>query len=173
VGIPYCNTVPINVKKLEEYKPYKRELKCRVFSFGYHPGVRIKWVDVSEPGISSIFLDQFLFKYIKTNTRQTSNLYLPSSNLAMYQKGIYYSGIKIYNHLLTAIKDLSGDKNTFKLTLKSLVNERTWCTIYSQHLLSNLFITSSCFGLLQFHHQKEQLYLCDILYSISWNKWIV
>jgi hypothetical protein len=30
---------------------------CRVFSFGYIPGVWIKWVDVSEPGISSIFLD--------------------------------------------------------------------------------------------------------------------
>jgi len=37
---------------------------------------------------------------------------------ALYQKGIYYSGIKIYNHLPTAIKNLSGDKNKFKLTLK-------------------------------------------------------
>ena len=52
------------------------------------------------------------------NTRQTSDLYVPSSNLAMYQKGVYYSGIKIYNHLPTAIKDLSGDKNKFKLALK-------------------------------------------------------
>ena len=36
----------------------------------------------------------------------------------MYQKGVYYSGIKIYNHLPTAIKDLSNDKNKFKLALK-------------------------------------------------------
>ena len=36
----------------------------------------------------------------------------------MYQKGIYYSGIKISNHLSTAIKDLSDDKNKFKLALK-------------------------------------------------------
>ena len=35
----------------------------------------------------------------------------------MFQKGVYYSGIKIYNHLPTAIKDLSGDKNKFKLAL--------------------------------------------------------
>jgi len=28
------------------------------------------------------------------------------------------SGIKIYNHLPTAIKDLSGDKKKFKLALK-------------------------------------------------------
>jgi hypothetical protein len=31
---------------------------CRVLSTGYIPGVWIKWVDVSEPGISSIFLDE-------------------------------------------------------------------------------------------------------------------
>jgi hypothetical protein len=27
MGIRLCNKVPINIKKLEEYKPYKRELK--------------------------------------------------------------------------------------------------------------------------------------------------
>jgi len=36
----------------------------------------------------------------------------------IYQKGFYYSGIKIYNHLPTAIIDLSDDKNKFKLALK-------------------------------------------------------
>jgi hypothetical protein len=30
---------------------------CKVFSFGYNPGVWLKWVDVSEPSVSSIFLD--------------------------------------------------------------------------------------------------------------------
>jgi hypothetical protein len=49
---------------------------------------------------------------------QTSNIYLPSANLAIYRKGVYYSGIKIYKHLPTAIKDLSCDKNKFKLALK-------------------------------------------------------
>ena len=54
----------------------------------------------------------------KINTRQTFNLYVPTANLTIYQKGIYYSEIKIYNHLPTAIEDLSADKNKFKLTLK-------------------------------------------------------
>jgi len=27
MGVWLCNKVPINIKKLEEYKPYKRELK--------------------------------------------------------------------------------------------------------------------------------------------------
>jgi hypothetical protein len=64
--------------------------------------------------------DQFLFnsQVHKINTRQTFSLYLPSANLALYQKGVYYSGIKIYDHLLTAMKDLSGDKNKFKVALK-------------------------------------------------------
>jgi hypothetical protein len=75
----------------------------------------------------SIFLfvtknkDQFLSnsQVHKVSTRQTSDLYVPTANLAMYQKGgVCYSGIKIYNHLPTVIKDLSGDKNKFKLALK-------------------------------------------------------
>jgi len=47
--------------------------------------------------------DQYLFnsQVHKINTSQTSNLYLPSTNLAMFQKGVYYSGIKINNHLPT------------------------------------------------------------------------
>jgi len=62
---------------------------------------------------------QFLFnsQVHKINSRQTSNLYLPSANFAIYQKGVYYSGIKIYSHLPIAIKDLSGDKNKFKPAL--------------------------------------------------------
>ena len=54
----------------------------------------------------------------KINTRQTSDLYVPTANLTIYQKGVYYSGIKIYSHLPTAIKNLSGDKYKFKLALK-------------------------------------------------------
>jgi hypothetical protein len=41
--------------------------------------------------------DQFLFnsQVHKNNTQQTSNLYLRTANLAIYQKGVYYSEIKI------------------------------------------------------------------------------
>ena len=51
-------------------------------------------------------------------TRQTSDLYIPPANLTIYQNGVYYQGIKICNHLPKTIKDLSGDKNKFKLALK-------------------------------------------------------
>jgi hypothetical protein len=61
----------------------------------------------------SIFLfvaknkDQFLSnsQVHKINTRQTFDLYVPIANLTIYKKGVYYSGIKIYKHLPTAIKD--------------------------------------------------------------------
>jgi len=56
--------------------------------------------------------------HVIINPRQTSNLYVPTANLAKYQKYVYYSVIKIYNYLSTAIKDLSGDKNKFKLALQ-------------------------------------------------------
>ena len=66
--------------------------------------------------------DQFLSnsQVHKINTRKTSDLYVPTANLAIYQKGVYYSGIKIYNHLPTANKDLSRNKNKFKLALKKI-----------------------------------------------------
>ena len=64
--------------------------------------------------------DQFLSTSLihMINTRHSSDLYVPAADLTICKKGIYYSGIKIYNHLPTAIKDLSGDKNKFKLALK-------------------------------------------------------
>jgi len=39
------------------------------------------------------------------NTRKTSHLYVPTAILNIYQNGVYYSGINIYSHLPTAIKD--------------------------------------------------------------------
>jgi len=58
-------------------------------------------------------------KYIKSvQGKLTICTYLHTANLVIYQNGVYYSGIMIYTHLPTAIKDLSGDKNKFKLALK-------------------------------------------------------
>jgi len=38
------------------------------------------------------------------NTRHTSNLHLPKAYLNIYQKGVYYLGIKIFNSLPWHIK---------------------------------------------------------------------
>jgi len=36
----------------------------------------------------------------------------------MYQKGVYYSGIKIFSDLPKAIKDISSKPNKFKIATK-------------------------------------------------------
>jgi len=72
----------------------------------------------------------------KINTRQTFDPYVPTANLTVYQKGVYYSGIKIYNHLPTAIKDLSDDNNKFKLALKDtsyIIPFTVWRNILIHH----------------------------------------
>jgi hypothetical protein len=40
------------------------------------------------------------------NTRQGFDLYLPSNKLAKVQKGVYYSGIKIFTNLPQSIRNL-------------------------------------------------------------------
>jgi hypothetical protein len=52
------------------------------------------------------------------NTRQKYNYHLPSSNLSLYQKGVYFTGIKVFNNLPQSIKNLSNDTKQFKSALK-------------------------------------------------------
>jgi len=56
------------------------------------------------------------------NTRQNSNLHQPQANLTLYQKGAYYSGIKVFNKPPPPppppkIRNLSCDVKRFKLEL--------------------------------------------------------
>jgi len=47
------------------------------------------------------------------NTRCNNNLHVPPANLTVNQRGVYYSGIKIFNHLPPTIKNLSDNKEKF------------------------------------------------------------
>jgi hypothetical protein len=57
------------------------------------------------------------------NTRYNYNLHLPSTNLSIVQKGVLFSGSKIYNHLTLNIKLLSKDVKNFKTLLRSYLTE--------------------------------------------------
>jgi len=59
------------------------------------------------------------------NTRYNYNLYLPSTNLTLVQKGALYSGSKVCNHLPLNIKMLSKDAKQFKSKLRSYLLEHT------------------------------------------------
>jgi len=52
------------------------------------------------------------------NTRCNTNLHPPVCNLMVFQKGVYFSGIKLYSHLLTYLKNLSKEIKLFKTALK-------------------------------------------------------
>ena len=47
-------------------------------------------------------------------TRFSSDLHTPTANLTTFQKGPYYFGIKVFNHLPTSIKNTSHDINQFR-----------------------------------------------------------
>ena len=55
------------------------------------------------------------------NTRNKSCLHLPISNLSVYQRGTYYSGIKAYNSLPSQIKELPHNRHNFKHVLKNFL----------------------------------------------------
>jgi len=50
-------------------------------------------------------------------TRQSNNFYQPITNLTVYQKGVHYMGIKIFNNLPPYIKDLSNNVRRFEIYL--------------------------------------------------------
>jgi hypothetical protein len=52
------------------------------------------------------------------NTRRKHDLYVPNTNLTKYQKGAYYTGIKLFNNLPPTIKSLNYDIKVFKPALK-------------------------------------------------------
>jgi hypothetical protein len=62
------------------------------------------------------------------NTRFNHHLHIPIANLAVFQKGVWYSGTKVYNHLPPTLKQLSHDVFKFKTALK-------------RFLLANVFYT--------------------------------
>ena len=59
--------------------------------------------------------------YHDSNTRHRNDLYLPQATLAMYQKRVYYSRIKVFNGLPRALKDISSKPGKFRIALKKFL----------------------------------------------------
>jgi hypothetical protein len=55
------------------------------------------------------------------NTRFDHDLHLPVADLTIFQKGGWYSGIKLYNHFPPVLKQLSHNIPTFKFALKKFL----------------------------------------------------
>ena len=68
--------------------------------------------------------------YHNINTRRKNDLHLPRVSLAMYMKGVYYSGIKLFNGLPKAIKDISSKPGRFKTALKHCLLTQSVYSLY-------------------------------------------
>jgi hypothetical protein len=55
-------------------------------------------------------------------TRSSNNLHVPQANLAIYHKGVYYSGVKVFNNLPQNIKNISENPKRFKRFFKHFFN---------------------------------------------------
>jgi hypothetical protein len=63
------------------------------------------------------------------NTRSNHDLCLPTTNLTVFQTGVWYSGIKVYNHLPVNIKQLSNNNSKFKMALKRFLLTNSFYTL--------------------------------------------
>ena len=72
------------------------------------------------------------------STRQLNNLYHPITNLTVYQRGVHYMGIRIFNNLPPYIKDISNNVKKFENCLKRFLHIHSFYSLeeYFQH---NLF----------------------------------
>jgi len=56
-----------------------------------------------------------------THTRFKTNLHPPTANIIKFQKGVYYSAIKIFNNFPHNIKDLANEIVLFQNALKRVL----------------------------------------------------
>jgi hypothetical protein len=112
------------------FKMQKRVIRT-LMGIGYRESCRelfkeLKILTLSSQYIFSLLLFVFYNRgyfasnsiYHNINTRQKNDLHLPHVSLTMYQKGVLYCGIKVFNALPTTIKDISSNTKKFKFTLK-------------------------------------------------------
>jgi hypothetical protein len=62
-------------------------------------------------------------------TRQIQNLHFPQANLTIYQNGVYYAGIKVFNNLPIEIKNISSNLCKFKSVLKQFLITHSFYTV--------------------------------------------
>ena len=62
----------------------------------------------------------------KIPTRSQNDLYLPIANLSAFQRGVYFSGLKVFNNLPVRFKQTFYDVCRFKHALKSFILENSF-----------------------------------------------
>jgi hypothetical protein len=65
----------------------------------------------------------------RINMRQSTTLYLPQANLALYQKGVYCLGIKVLNSLPSGNENSSDNLKKFKTVLKPFLHTNSFYSL--------------------------------------------
>jgi hypothetical protein len=63
------------------------------------------------------------------DTRYAKNFDLPNTNLTIYQKSAYYTGIKIFNYLPTDIQNVANEIQVFEKTLKRFLLDNSFYSL--------------------------------------------
>jgi hypothetical protein len=56
----------------------------------------------------------------------SKDLHLPIANLSVYQRGVYFSGVKIFKNLPTNLKQTFYDVNNFKTGIKRFLLDNSF-----------------------------------------------
>ena len=62
-------------------------------------------------------------------TRLHNDLHLPNANLSVFQKGVYISGVKIFNNLPTDLKQISHNIHKFQKVLKRFLLDNSFYSL--------------------------------------------
>jgi hypothetical protein len=79
-------------------------------------------------------------KLHKINTHQKSDFHVPSVSLTKVQKGVYYSGITLFNSLLLNIKKVAHNINKFKHELRKFIMENSFYSVEEYLDRNNTFV---------------------------------
>jgi hypothetical protein len=73
------------------------------------------------------------------NTRCKNQLYRPVANLSSFQKGVFYSGLRIFNNLPSIILECQNNKSHFRAALrKYLVAHCFYSLMNFYHILKKI-----------------------------------
>jgi hypothetical protein len=73
--------------------------------------------------------------------RHNFDLYRPQTNLTIYRRGLYYFGIKLFNHLPLKMKELAYDIKQFRAALKAILHSKSFYTLEEYLVLFWLAMT--------------------------------
>ena len=87
----------------------------------------------------SFGLEKTLSVVTSIYSTDSNDLHLPQVSRTIYQKRVHYSGIKIFNGLSRAIKDISSEPKKFKVALKHYLLTLSFYSLDEFFLANRLF----------------------------------